>query len=448
MAAKTGTVGIIAHRPDGYDAASTARFFTEQHRSRRDDFARDRARVLHSAALRRLAAKTQVLSPASPADFARNRLTHSLEVAQVGRELATQLSLAPDVVDAACLSHDLGHPPFGHNGERALNEWAADIGGFEGNAQTLRIIARLEPKTIGADGASHGLNLTRASLDATCKYPWTVEAPLPDPGGRLKYGVYPEDEDVFRWFRQDAPRRIRCIEAEVMDLADDIAYSVHDFEDAVTNGYLDPRRLSDPAEHEALITAVQAWIGYDLARDELSDALYRLRRLPEWITRFAGTRADLAQLKNLASDLIGRFARAATAATIEAYPDRPLARYGGHIVVPRSVEAEIAVLKGMVGAFVVSIDGRKHLYKEQRRVLARVADAIWQAGPDVLEPVLRDDFDAADSDVARRRVVVDQVASLTDQAAIAWHQRLVGEIDATEIGVWVPASLKRTPGTP
>jgi dGTPase len=441
VAADVGAVaiGIASERPSGYDDADAARFHFERHRSQRDDFARDRARVLHSAALRRLAAKTQVLSPASPADFARNRLTHSLEVAQVGRELATALRLAPDVVDTACLSHDLGHPPFGHNGERAMNEWAEDIGGFEGNAQTLRIVTRLEPKVVDDDGRTFGLNLTRASLDATCKYPWTAEHPLPDPGGRLKFGVYPDDEDVFRWMREGAPGRVRCIEAEVMDLSDDIAYSVHDFEDAVVNGYLDPARLADPAEHQALLTSIQSWVGFDFARDELEDALYRLMRMPEWITGFDGTRPSLARLKNLTSDLIGRFARAATTATREAYGMSVLTRYRAHVVVPRVVEAEMAVLKGIIGAVVVSIDGRKDLYKEQRRVLKRLATALWER-PEALDPLHTADFAAAQTDAARRRAVVDQVASLTDQVAIAWHGRLVGELDAASLGIWSPAS--------
>jgi dGTPase len=417
-------VGFASERPRGYDDRDAQRFLTEQHRSQRDDFARDRARVLHSAALRRLAAKTQVLSPASPADFARNRLTHSLEVAQVGRELATALQLAPDVVDTACLSHDLGHPPFGHNGERALNEWAADFGGFEGNAQTLRILIRLEPKVLDDDGRSHGLNLTRASLDATCKYPWTVENPLPDPGGRLKFGVYPDDEDVFYWMRDGAPGRVRCIEAEVMDLSDDIAYSVHDFEDAVVNGYLDPARLTDLREHDALLTAIQSWVGYDFARDELDDALFRLMRMPEWIDSFDGTRAALGRLKNLTSDLIGRFARAATTATREAHSTTVLTRYRAHVVVPRVIEAEMAVLKGIIGAFVVSIDGRKDLYKEQRRVLKRLATALWEA-PEALDALHTQDFAASATDAARKRVIVDQVASLTDQSALAWSERLV-----------------------
>ena len=422
MVAEVGA-GVAAGRPAGYEDPDAARFHVEDHRSHRDDFARDRARVLHSAALRRLAAKTQVLSPASPADFARNRLTHSLEVAQVGRELATALQLSPDVVDTACLSHDLGHPPFGHNGERALNDWAADFGGFEGNAQTLRILTRLEPKVVDAAGQGFGLNLTRASLDATCKYPWTSEHPLPDPGGRLKYGVYPDDEPVFRWMRDGAPGRVRCIEAEVMDLSDDIAYSVHDFEDAITNRYLDPRLLADSGEHSGLLAAIQTWVGYDFPREELEDALYRLMRLPEWLPSFDGGRPDLARLKNLTSDLIGRFARAATSATREAYPLDTLTRYRAHVVVPRVVEAEMAVLKGIIGATVVSIDGRKALYKEQRGVLKRLATALWES-PDALDAIHADDFAAATDDDARRRVVVDQVASLTDQLAIAWHGRL------------------------
>ncbi|WP_102192574.1 deoxyguanosinetriphosphate triphosphohydrolase [Microbacterium aurantiacum] len=431
-------------RTDGYDPRDAERFFAETHRSERNDFARDRARVLHSAALRRLAAKTQVLSPASTADFARNRLTHSLEVAQVGRELATALGVSEDVVDTACLSHDLGHPPFGHNGERALNEWAEHIGGFEGNAQSLRILTRLEAKVLDDDDHSVGLNLTRATLDATCKYPWTVDSPVPDPGGRLKFGVYPEDEAVFRWMREGAPRRLRCIEAEIMDLSDDIAYSVHDFEDAIVNGYLDVGQLADPLEHDALVGRIQQWVGYDFTRDELADALYRLATQSMWLSSFDRSRRDLARLKNLTSDLIGRFARAAVSATREAYPGTALVRYNAHVVVPRVVEAEIAVLKGIMGQAIVTIEARKGVYKEQRRVLRRLADslwstdALWSAGAEVLEPAFTADFVAATTDAERARVVVDQVASLTDQSAIDWHNRLVGEIDPAEVGIWSP----------
>ncbi len=439
--AADGAVEVV--RPRGYDDADAERLHPEHHGSLRDDFARDRARVLHSAALRRLAAKTQVLSPANPADFARNRLTHSLEVAQVGRELASALRLSPDVVDTACLSHDLGHPPFGHNGERALNDWAEDIGGFEGNAQTLRILTRLEPKVVDADGRSYGLNLTRASLDASCKYPWTAEHPLPDAGGRLKFGVYPEDEAVFDWMRGGAPGRVRCIEAEVMDLSDDIAYSVHDFEDAVVNGYLDPARLVDPAEHAQLVTAIQTWVGFDFSRDQLEDALFRLTRLPEWIDSFDGTRTDLARLKNLTSDLIGRFARAATTATREAYDVSVLTRYRAHVVVPSVIAAEMAVLKGIIGAFVVSIDRRREIYRVQRRLLAGLATALWER-PEALDAIHAEDFAAATTDAGRRRVVVDQVASLTDQLALAWHGRLVGESDAASLGIWAPSLAGRS----
>lgn len=409
----------------GYSEHDRERWLPEQHSSRRSDFARDRARLLHSSALRRLAAKTQVLSPTAGLDFARNRLTHSLEVAQVGRELANSLGLDPDIVDTACLAHDIGHPPFGHNGERALNAWAHDIGGFEGNAQTLRLLTRLEPKVFGRDGHPYGLNLTRASLDASCKYPWPAETSVADPSGRAKFGFYADDRAVFEWLRGDAPERQRCIEAQVMDLSDDIAYSVHDFEDAIVNGYIDVAALSSRVDHDDLVRSMYEWIGGEVSHDELIAAFDRLDRLDIWLEHWDGSRRAQAHLKNLTSQLIGRFAHAAVHATKATSGGTDLRRFGADVIVPPEIEAEIAVLKGIVATFVMSRNTRQPIYAQQRQILTTLADLLLSRGPEELDPGFQEDWRLSDSDEQRKRVVVDQVASLTDQSAISWYERLV-----------------------
>ncbi len=415
----------------GYSEADAERWLPEEHSSRRSDFARDRARLLHSSALRRLAVKTQVLSPSTGLDFARNRLTHSLEVAQIGRELAVDLGLDPDVVDTACLAHDVGHPPFGHNGERALNDWALGIGGFEGNAQTLRLLTRLEPKVFGPEldgvpGRSYGLNLTRASLDASCKYPWPESEGVADPSGRSKFGFYADDTAAFDWIRAGAPARVRCVEAQVMDLSDDIAYSVHDFEDAIVNGYLDVPALNSRAEHDALVDSMFAWIGGEVSHDGLIAAFDRLGSLDAWLDSWDGSRRDLARLKNLTSQLIGRFAGEAVRATRAGHPSGTLARFAADVVVPDDTRAEIAVLKGIVAAKVMSTNARQPIYARQRGILTELADLLWATGPAHLDLGFQADWAAASDDTARRRVVVDQLASLTDVSANAWHERLLG----------------------
>ncbi len=389
---------------------------------RRGEFARDRARVLHSAAFRKLSSKTQVLSPSS-GDFARTRLTHSLEVAQVGRELANALGVDPDLVDMACLAHDLGHPPFGHNGEAALNLWAADVGGFEGNAQTFRILTRLETKIYDDNGVSRGLNLTRASLDAATKYPWQLRQAA-EYGNQIKFGVYSDDLEVFEWMRRDAPDGAKCVEAQIMDFADDVAYSVHDFEDAIVEGFIDPAVISDPASAEALIEEVGKWSGGMLAKVQLEEAFALLQQSSYWLREFDGSPRALAQLKNLTSDLIGSFVSRTCESILENASRSSLTRYRAGVIIPSKVRSEIAVLKGIVASQVMTSDDRQGYYEDQRTLLIELAETLLVSDGNHLDSVSAEAWRNANNDEQRKRVIVDQVASLTDPIAVAMHESL------------------------
>jgi dGTPase len=411
-----------------YDGAALARWVSEPpKRAGRSAFERDRARVVHSSALRRLGAKTQVVGPADvDSDFPRTRLTHSLECAQVGRELGAALGCDPDLAETACLAHDLGHPPFGHNGEAALDLAAQAIGGFEGNAQSFRLLTRLEAKTVRDDGRSAGLNLTRASLDAATKYPWPKQpkqAKQPKQSPSTKFGVYDDDLDAFNWMRGGLPSSKRCIEAQVMDWADDVAYSVHDLEDGVEAGLIKLDHLSDVAGwHDVMTMAAEQYID-DADNAELEQGVRDLVALPWWPTSHDGSLNSLAALKNLTSQLIGRFCQSAEAATREMYGRGPLTRYDADLVVPRPARIECALLKAVTAHYVMNRDGVEVIRSRQRTVLLELVDQLWKQGGDAFEPLFRAAWTVAPDDAARLRVVIDQVASLTDTSAVIWHRR-------------------------
>ncbi len=406
-----------AQEHPGYSDFDRARFLDEPaKRGGRTEFARDRARIIHSFALRRLAAKTQVAVPWAT-DFPRTRLSHSLECAQVGRELGAALGADPDLMEGACLAHDIGHPPFGHNGEEALNQIASSCGGFEGNAQSIRLLIRLEAKTVLPDGKSIGLNLTRASLDAATKYPWSRAV------NARKFGVYEDDLEIFNWYRSGVESGKTSMEAQIMDWSDDVAYSVHDLEDSLVSGQIKLDQLS--SDLPKLFKVAQDMYLADITEGEMQSALAALQKLSCWPRYYDGTHRSLARLKDLASQLIGRFAQAAEVATQEKYGDGDLTRYNANLVVPRAQRVEVALLKSMAGHYVINASDSQIRYGEQQRLLTELVEAILESAPTTLESFFLQDWQNAQTDQARLRVVIDQVASLTDPGAVALHKRLI-----------------------
>jgi len=400
-----------------YTANDAERFLDEPaKRGGRTEFMRDRARVIHSAALRRLAAKTQVAVPWEN-DFQRTRLSHSLECAQIGRELGESLGADPDLQDTACLAHDLGHPPFGHNGEEALAEIAEDFGGFEGNAQSFRLLVRLEAKTVDSNGKSVGLNLTRASLDGSTKYPW------PRSQNSRKFGVYDDDLEVFTWMRTGAPIDKKCIEAQIMDWSDDCAYSVHDLEDAIFTNQVSVKNFEKDFQ-ELHIVMVRDY-GSDATEQEAVQAHQRLSALSAWPHYYDGTHRSLARLKDSTSQLIGRFVLAAELETRKVHGDGPLSRYSADLEIPRDQVVEVDFLKAIAGHYLINAPHSQERYAKQQIIIREIVEMLLASAPRELDSFFLKAWNDAGDETARMRVIIDQVAALTDPGAYALHARLL-----------------------
>ncbi len=406
---------------------------------------RDRDRILYSSAFRRLGGVTQVVAAREEGHLFHNRLTHSLKVGQLARRIAQKIEndvqhdraaqaklrecggLDPDVVEAAGLAHDLGHPPFGHIAERVLNdairrEGDGPVDGFEGNAQSFRIVTRLA----AIDDTVEGLNLTRASLNAILKYPWTAER------GLKKWGVYSTEAEAFRFARDDlevGPDE-RTVEAQIMDWADDIAYSVHDVEDFFRAGLIPLGAFTKPAELEAELAPVyervrRSWddehYGKKPTAQELETAAGLISVFP-LRPPFQGTKGDRAKLRSYTSRRIGTLVEAATFTSAGWKVDRPS-------------RVQVELFKHLTHHYVVGNAALATQQYGQRQVIRRLFDiygeALAQGDPAtaIFPPRVRSEVDAVSGGNAEARlavrVVADVVSGMTEEQAVRVYHRLM-----------------------
>jgi dGTPase len=410
---------------------------------------RDRDRILYSSAFRRLSGITQVASPEELYPV-HNRLTHSLKVAQVGRSLAMQLlsnktnsaliddlgGLDPDVVEAAALAHDLGHPPFGHVGERVLDELlvAHDRGGvvvdgYNGNAQSFRLVTNLSVRYQSASG----LNLTRATLNAILKYPWKrAETGVQNE----KWGVYEAETEDFEWCRANSALHEdeRSLEAQLMDWADDITYAVHDMEDFFRAGVLPLERLAtDSSERERFLNATRERLKMGQAEFEHTERAFNTTDIVEigLPGPFRGSHIDRAALRGFTSNLIGKY----VGRSITLSRDK-----SGRacLLIDPQIEAEVKILKALTWHYVIE---RPSLVSQRfgqvsliRTLFELFCDVCLSSNPlrdkhsAILPLYYRERLDANDKgDVGVKRIVADLISGMNEAQVVAVHQRLTGQ---------------------
>ena len=411
---------------------------------KRSPFQRDKARVLHSAAFRRLQSKTQIHNNGL-SDFYRTRLTHSLEVAQIGSGIVAHLSLmqpefkpllpSNNLIETICLSHDIGHPPFGHGGETALNYMMIKDGGFEGNGQTFRILTQLEPYT-----EFNGMNLTRRSLLGLLKYPVClseISAPYPEDTSRnfreLKTeewmpgkGIYDHDRSyldsvltplcesdiaLFQTLREQSlsdtshrKSRYKSFDCSIMEIADDIAYGVHDLEDAIAMGIISKSLWQEKVATQ-LAEIENFCLGHQLS--DLTNNLFSSQHFKR-------------------KDAIGALVNALiTSITIDIVEDHfvdPLLAYNAHL--DPAMFTVLEILKGFVLNHVIKSPDLQILEYRGQQIVMELFEA-FNAGPlRFLPEQVKSAYKRQPDDSRKKRVIADYISSLTDNHALRLHASL------------------------
>lgn len=425
------------------------RHTNDRAKDQRREFQRDRDRVLYSRFFRRLAGVTQVVHAGEGHVF-HNRLTHSIKVAQIGRRLAELLKetsdagvleavggVDEDVVETACLAHDLGHPPFGHIAETRLDGSVVAEGisdGFEGNPQSFRVVTRLAIR----NNKHPGLNLTRASLNAIIKYPWS-RAHNTDDARHKKWGHYDAERDDFNHARarDSAGEDRKSAEAAIMDWADDVAYSLHDVDDFYRAGFVPLGQIVTESAESARFLAAMHRDG--IIDDEAKGAefLKQLREYfvdPDLLVPFQGTTAQYQALNKIEALLIRRYLGLDQPGTVALRADD-----GPRLVIEPTLRREVDLLKGLMRFYVYGDPALVGQQYGQREVVAKLFEILFaEVQPDshharIIPPPFDEEarsinaaHGAGSGKTERVRLVTDVIASMTEQQAIGFHQRLCG----------------------
>lgn len=423
----------------------SGRFYTEVTLDKRTHAQRDRDRILYSAAFARLAETTQVTSPERGHIF-HNRLTHSLKVGQIARRIAELLradfpnevedlgGADPDAAEAAGLAHDLGHPPFGHVAEEELDQLvkAAHVkDGYEGNAQSFRIVVELASSDARNDGgdAIRGLNLTRQVLDGILKYPWAHKESLEYP---KKWGYYGTEGEVFRWARQDRVANQRSLIAEIMDWADDLTFAVHDLLDFFCAGRIPIDRCKPHGSPEldrirnGMFSRKPKW---EKDRAGYEDALASIvEQFPfDADERFTGCRPDREKLFNFSTGLIRRYVES----FVESFQARSPAKDTAHLFEIKSEDQRgVEVLKQFTWEYVILDPDLAVPQQGQRRAIRTVFERLLEAANSedlhFFPPRFRDVFQEARSCDTVVRNVADCISAMTERELMHSYRSLQG----------------------